>query len=227
MREKDSYLYNLHCHTLLSDGVLLPSEVAARFSVLGYRVIALTDHADYSNIKAVLNQTMEFCKRWPKDSKIKILPGVELTHLPLNQFKPLAGFARKQGARVIIGHGETSVEPVTEGTNRWALLADIDILAHPGLITQEDARLARKRNVFLEITARSGHANTNNHVVEMAKRAGADLIVNIDSHTPQDIILPEELCRIAERAGLSKEDMYKVNQKVSDFIKRKTSYNRK
>jgi len=227
MREKDSYLYNLHCHTLLSDGVLLPSEVAARFSVLGYRVIALTDHADYSNIKAVLNQTMEFCKRWPKDSKIKILPGVELTHLPLNQFKPLAGFARKQGARVIICHGETPVEPVTEGTNRSALLADIDILAHPGLITEEDARLARKRNVFLEITARSGHANTNNHVVEMAKRAGADLIVNIDSHTPQDIILPEELCRIAERAGLSKEDMYKVNQKVSDFIKRKTSYNRK
>lgn len=223
MREINPYLYNLHCHTLLSDGDLLPSEVAARFSVLGYRVIALTDHADYSNIKAVLNQTMEFCKRWPKDSKIKILPGIELTHLPLNQFKPLAGFARKQGARVIIGHGETPVEPVTEGTNRSALLADIDILAHPGLITEEDARLARKRNVFLEITARSGHANTNNHVVEMAKRAGADLIVNIDSHTPQDIILPEELSRIAERAGLSKEDIYKVNQKVSDFIKRKTS----
>ncbi|MBL7070524.1 MAG: histidinol phosphate phosphatase domain-containing protein [Candidatus Omnitrophica bacterium] len=223
MREINPYLYNLHCHTLLSDGDLLPSEVAARFSVLGYRVIALTDHADYSNIKAVLNQTMEFCKRWPKDSKIKILPGVELTHLPLKQFKPLAGFARKQGARVIIGHGETPVEPVTEGTNRSALLADIDILAHPGLITEEDARLARKRNVFLEITARSGHANTNNHVVEMAKRAGADLIVNIDSHTPQDIILPEELSRIAERAGLSKEDIYKVNQKVSDFIKRKTS----
>ena len=223
MREINPYLYNLHCHTLLSDGDLLPSEVAARFSVLGYRVIALTDHADYSNIKAVLNQTMEFCKRWPKDSKIKILPGVELTHLPLKQFKPLAGFARKQGARVIIGHGETPVEPVTEGTNRSALLADIDILAHPGLITEEDARLARKRNVFLEITARSGHANTNNHVVGMAKLAGADLIVNIDSHTPQDIILPEELSRIAERAGLSKEDMYKVNQKVSDFIKRKTS----
>ena len=223
MREINPYLYNLHCHTLLSDGDLLPSEVAARFSVLGYRVIALTDHADYSNIKAVLNQTMEFCKRWPKDSKIKILPGVELTHLPLKQFKPLAGFARKQGARVIIGHGETPVEPVTEGTNRSALLADIDILAHPGLITEEDARLARKRNVFLEITARSGHANTNNHVVGMAKLAGADLIVNIDSHTPQDIILPEELSRIAERAGLTKEDIYKVNQKVSDFIKRKTS----
>lgn len=219
--------YNLHCHTLLSDGVLLPSEVAARFSVLGYRVIALTDHADYSNIKAVLDQTIEFCKRWPKDSKIKILPGVELTHLPLNQFKPLAGFARKQGAKVIIGHGETPVEPVAEGTNRAALLADIDILAHPGLITEEDARLARKRNVFLEITTRGGHANTNNHVVETALRSQADLIVNIDSHTPQDIILPEELLRVAVRAGLSKEDFDKINRKVADFIKRKTSGNRK
>jgi len=221
MRKVSPYLYNLHCHTLLSDGALLPSEVAARFSVFGYRVIALTDHADYSNIKVVLDQTVEFCKRWPKDSKIKVLPGVELTHLPLNQFKPLASFARKQGARVIIGHGESPVEPVAEGTNRAALLADIDILAHPGLITEEDAKLARKKNVFLEITARDGHASTNNHVVETALRVGADLIVNIDSHTPQDIILPEELCRTAVRAGLTKEDFYKLNCKVSGFLKRK------
>jgi len=221
MKIDTRYAYNLHCHTLLSDGELLPSEVAARFAVLGYEVIAITDHADYSNIKSVIASTVEFCRKWPKSAKIKILPGVELTHLPLNQFKPLASFARRQGAKVIIGHGETPVEPVAKGTNRAALLADIDILAHPGMISEEDVELAKREKIFLEITARNGHNNTNSHVARSALRTGAELMINIDSHSPDDIILPEDLSDCAIRAGLSKEDIKGIEEKVADFLKRK------
>ena len=144
-------MYNLHSHSLLSDGVLLPSEVAVRYLAAGYKAIAITDHTDYSNIEANVKAIVDFARRWPKDAKIKVLPGVELTHLPLGQFKPLAKYARDKGIKVIIGHGETLVEPVMPGTNRAALEADIDILAHPGLISNEEVKLAAQKGIFLEV----------------------------------------------------------------------------
>ena len=111
---------------------MLPSEVAVRYLSLGYQVIAITDHADYSNIDLIIKAILKFTQHWPKDFKIKILPGIELTHLPPEQFKPLAKYARLKGIKIIVGHGETLVEPVIKGTNLAALEADIDILAHPG-----------------------------------------------------------------------------------------------
>ena len=183
-------MYNLHAHTFLSDGDLLPSEVAVRYQDKGYKVIAITDHADYSNIKSITKAIVEFCRNWPKDSAIKVLPGIELTHLPPQQFKPLASLARKEGIKIIIAHGETPVEPVAKDTNRLALMADIDILAHPGLISDADTKLAKARGIFLEITSRRGHRETNTHVIKQARKFGAKLILNNDSHTPEDIITP-------------------------------------
>jgi putative hydrolase len=184
-------MYNLHAHTFLSDGDLLPSEVAVRYQDKGYKVIAITDHADYSNIKPTAKAIVEFCRRWPKNSEIKVLPGIELTHLPPEQFKPLASLARKEGIKIIIAHGETLVEPVAKDTNHFALLADIDILAHPGLISDADTKLAKERGVFLEITSRRGHSQANEHVIKQARNFGAKLILNNDSHAPEDIISPD------------------------------------
>jgi len=56
--------------------------------------------------------------------------------------------ARKLGARLIVVHGETIVEPVAPGTNAAALESPIDILAHPGLISEREVRLAAER-VFI------------------------------------------------------------------------------
>lgn len=212
-------MIDLHCHSLLGDGVLLPSEVAARYLAAGYKTIAITDHADYSNIDIVADAILRFTKHWPKDAKIKVLPGVELTHLPLSQFKPLAQYARKKGLKVIIGHGETISEPVVKGTNRAALEADIDILAHPGLITKEDVEFAKKRGIFLEITTRPGHRDTNPHVAELALKVGAKLILNNDSHAPQDILLPQELRSYGLKAGLSEADMDRIYKNVAAYLK--------
>jgi len=211
-------MYNLHCHSLLSDGVLLPSEVAVRYLVLGYKVIAITDHADYSNIDFVMRSILEFTRHWPKDSAIKVLPGIELTHLPPEQFKPLAGYARKKGMKIIVGHGETLVEPVTKGINQAALEADIDILAHPGLITDAQVKLAKKKGVFLEITSRRGHRGTNPHVAEQALKIGAKLILNTDSHAPEEIISAEQLVEVARYAGLNQKEIDNIYQDVKDFL---------
>ena len=212
-------MYNLHSHSLLSDGVLLPSEVAVRYLSAGYKAIAITDHADYSNIDLVSKAILEFTEHWPKDLKVKVLPGIELTHLPLEQFKPLAKYARTKGIKIIIGHGETLVEPVIKGTNRAALEADIDILAHPGLISDTEVKLAKKKGIFLEITSRKGHRNTNAHVAEQALKSGARLVLNTDSHSPEDIIKAEELVKIASGAGLSQKEIDNIYQDVKGFLR--------
>jgi histidinol phosphatase-like PHP family hydrolase len=214
-------MYNLHSHSLLSDGVLLPSEVAVRYLAAGYKAIAITDHTDYSNIEANVKAIVDFARRWPKDAKIKVLPGVELTHLPLGQFKPLAKYARDKGIKVIIGHGETLVEPVMPGTNRAALEADIDILAHPGLISNEEVKLAAQKGIFLEVTSRKGHCDTNAHVIEQALKFGAKLVLNNDSHSLEDIISPAELETVGLKSGLSRQDLAKIYKDSEKFIRQK------
>ncbi|MGA2774738.1 MAG: histidinol phosphate phosphatase domain-containing protein [Candidatus Omnitrophota bacterium] len=214
-------MYNLHTHTLLSDGVLLPSEVAVRYLDKGYKVIAITDHADYCNIKPLINAVTAFCSHWPKNSGITVLPGIELTHIPPEQFKPLAKYARKNGIKVIVAHGETTMEPVITGTNRAAIMSDIDILAHPGLINDGDTLLAKERNIFLELTSRRGHSDTNNHVAKQALKHGVKLILNNDSHEPQDIITPEELAEIGTNSGVSKEGIDIIYRNIEEFIKRR------
>jgi histidinol phosphatase-like PHP family hydrolase len=214
-------MYNLHAHTFLSDGNLLPSEVAVRYQDKGYKIIAITDHADYSNIKQVAKSVVEFCRRWPKDSGIKVLPGVELTHLPPEQFKPLAALARKEGIKIIIAHGETPVEPVAKNTNHLALMADIDILAHPGLISDADVMLAKDRGIFLEVTSRKGHNQANTHVINQARKFGAKLILDTDSHAPQDIISPAELMRAGLGCGLTQSEIDKIYADVKVFLTKK------
>jgi histidinol phosphatase-like PHP family hydrolase len=216
-------MYNLHTHSLLSDGVLLPSEIAVRYAHAGYKAIAITDHADYSNIDTCIKGILNFCRHWPRNASLKILPGVELTHLPLEQFAPLAKYARKAGIKVIIGHGETTAEPVIKGTNRAALEADIDILAHPGLITDKDAKFARKRDIFLEITTRRGHSRTNAFVAKQALKFGAKLILNHDSHAPQDIITPGQTVIFGRKSGLTLEQINRIYRDTAVFLKAQSS----
>ena len=213
-------MYNLHTHSLLSDGCLLPSEIAVRYAAAGYKVIAITDHVDYSNIDQVIPAILKFTRNWPKESTIKVLPGVELTHLPLGQFESMVKHCRKKGIKVIIGHGETTVEPVFQGTNRAALEADIDILAHPGWISDADVKLAQSRGIFLEITSRHGHNATNSFVAKRAMKFGAKLILNHDSHNPEDIISPALLKKVGLKAGLTASQIASIYKDIAKFLKK-------
>lgn len=187
----------------------------------GYKTIAICDHADYSNMKSLIESILLFTRNWPKDSKLKVLPGIELTHLPPRQFKPLAKIARAKGIKIIVGHGETPVEPVVSGTNRAALEADIDILAHPGLITDEDAKLAAKKGIFLEVTARKGHCTTNKHVIKQALKFGAKMIIDTDSHRPENILSLDEIKSVGKKYGLNAKQIDKIYKDVENFLKSK------
>ena len=197
-------MIDLHTHTIFSDGELIPSELVRRAYVLGYTVIGLTDHVDFTNIEYVLSSVLK--AKYMEDAiEIKTLCGVEITHVPPEKIEKLASLARKLGAEIIVVHGETPVEPVMPGTNRAAIEACVDILAHPGFLTIEEAELARENNVCLEITSRLGHNITNGHVVRLALEAKAKMVVDTDTHSPDDLIDLKRAVEIAIGAGLTYE----------------------
>jgi len=166
-------MIDLHTHSIFSDGELVPSELARMAVASGYRVIAITDHVDHSNMDFIIPRIVKVCEKISDVCPIIAIPGVELTHIHPNHITSLAVEARQLGAKIIVVHGETIVEPVMPGTNLAALKAPIDILAHPGLITEEEAELAAGNGVFLEISARHGHSLTNGHVAALARISGA------------------------------------------------------
>ena len=196
-------MIDLHTHTLNSDGELIPTELWRRAQVMGYRYLGLTDHVDASNFEEVFRRLKVAADSLNGGDPPRLIPGLEFTHIPPAQIGELVKRARDLGVPLIVMHGETLAEPVAPGTNRAALLADIDILAHPGLITAEDAALAKERGIFLEISARKGHSLANGHVVKTAREAGASLIVNTDAHAPGDLITRSQAERVALGAGLS------------------------
>ncbi len=204
-------MVDLHTHTLLSDGELLPSELARRAEEKGYDFIGITDHVDFSNFEDVIKSILRASERINKNTTgIKVIPGVEITHVNPSEIQGLAREARNCGARIIVVHGETIVEPVLKGTNRRALESDIDILAHPGLLDKDDAKLAAEREINIEISARKGHSLSNGHIVRLWYEYGFPLVLDTDTHSPENLIDDAFAERLIISAGVKPEDVKKV-----------------
>ena len=202
-------MYDFHTHTFLSDGVLAPIELIRRAHYNGYRVIAVTDHVGPGNLEFVLSTLIKECDMATRRWDILALPGVEITHAPKEDIDDLASEARAMGAIVVNVHGETVVEPVEPGTNLAAVSSrNVDILAHPGLLTLDEARLAKRTGVFLEVSARKGHSLANGHVVKVAQGVGAHMVLNSDAHAPEDLLTREFAMSVALGSGLDEEEAY-------------------
>lgn len=211
-------MIDLHTHTTFSDGELIPSELARRAAKAGYRAMAMTDHADLSNLYLILENMRRFVDETAPYLDIGVAAGVELTHVPPPLIPGLIAQARQAGAELVVVHGETIVEPVAQGTNLAAIEGGADILAHPGLITEDEARLAANNGVFLEISTRKGHSLTNGHVAVMARLTGAKLLINNDAHGPQDIISQDLRRKVALGAGLSPEEYQQAEANARDIF---------
>lgn len=196
-------VFDFHTHTFFSDGVLSPMEQARRAAVAGYSVLGLTDHMGIGGVAALietLRADREHIERhWP----IRIVIGVELTHVPAESIAEAAEAARAAGAEIVVVHGETPVEPVPAGTNAAAIACGlVDVLAHPGMLTFEQAELAVQNDVYIEITSRRGHSLTNGHVAAVCLQAEAKMIVNSDAHEPSDLLSAAFQERVARGAGI-------------------------
>ncbi len=120
----------------------------------------------------------------------------------------------------MIVHGETVCEPVARGTNRAGIEAGADILAHPGLISEEEVRLAVECGVTLEISARHGHGLGNGRLVALAREAGAQMAINSDAHAPADIMTPDWREKVAFGSGLTAEELERINKSMVALVER-------
>jgi histidinol phosphatase-like PHP family hydrolase len=198
-------MIDLHTHSLFSDGELLPSELVRRVEDLGYSAVAITDHGDASNLDFVIPRIVQVSQELNESQNVRVVPGVEITHAPPGLIEALVRRSRELGAKLVLIHGESIVEPVAPGTDRAGLEAGADIIAHPGLITIEEVEMAAKRDILLEISARGGHSLTNGHVARLAQEAGAKLLLNSDAHAPRDLMTRDFAGGVAEGAGLPRD----------------------
>ena len=197
-------LYDFHSHSFHSDGVLSPIELIRRASVQGYCTLAITDHLAVGSLGRVIQEVSLDCELAREHWNILAIPGVELTHVPSKAINEVAREAKELGAWLVVVHGESPVEPVEEGTNLAAVKSRyVDILAHPGHMTPQVARLAAKNNVFIEITARRGHCITNAHVAKLAMEAGALMLMNSDAHEEEDLLTDQLAKDILRQAGVN------------------------
>jgi putative hydrolase len=215
-------IYDFHTHSLFSDGVNLPIELIRNAQVNGYKAIAITDHASLSNMEQIIEIAIKDCALANKYWDITAVPGVELTNVPAKSIHDLARLAKECGAKVVVVHGETITEKIEPGTNYHAVSSQyVDLLAHPGLITLEEAKIAAENDVYIEITKRGGHSLSNGHVVKIGRQANNNFLLNSDSHSHLNLYTDGVQKNIARAAGLDEQEAeIIINKNGEKFLKK-------
>ena len=210
---------DLHTHSIFSDGELIPAELVRRAVALGHDAIAITDHVDMTNVEFVVKNVVKAAEL--SSDEIQVIPGVEITHVPPSKMDKVIADARRFGAQIIVVHGETVTEPVAKGTDMAAVMnPEVDVLGHPGFITEKEAQIAKDNDVALEITGRGGHNITNGHVVNMARLVGAKMAINSDTHAPDNLMDEASARKVAFGAGMTHSEVdLAINVTPFDIIK--------
>lgn len=218
-------MFDLHTHTTLSDGGLCPAELIRRSEVMGYAGMAITDHVDLATVDFIVPKIVEAAKRENQLGNMLIVPGAEVTHVRPQHIAEVVKKARDNGALLVLCHGETLAEPVQPGTNRAAIEAGVDILAHPGLISEEDAKLAASRNIALELTAKNGHCYTNGHVAKLALKYGVRITFGTDGHLPEQLKNRDQATKVLLGAGLEMGQIDKIFADSENLLKVRDALN--
>lgn len=199
--------YDFHSHTYLTDGNASASDMWRHADLLGHRALAVTDHVSVEDPAPLLQRLRQEASAWEGEALVTLV-GVEITLVPPRRIADVARAARREGAEIVIVHGETLAEPVEPGTNRAAIeCQEVDLLAHPGLLTSSDATLARDHGTVLELSGRRGHSLANGHVAQTGAAAGVDMVIDSDAHRPDELLSYERAQRIASGAGVTAADL--------------------
>jgi len=218
-------IIDFHTHTFLSDGGNSPIELIRYACANGYSIIGITDHVSYSNIDYIIDAAIRDCTLAQRFWNIKAIAGVELTNVPAKSINEIAKYAKEKGAKLVIVHGESISEDVEPGTDYNAVNSDyVDILAHPGLITLEDAKEAAKRGIYLEITYKGGNCLANGHVVKTGRSAGAKFLINSDSHLHKNLFTGDMQLKVGKGAGLEEAEITEILETNSKSLLKKIGY---
>jgi len=146
--------------------------------------------------------------------------GIELTHVPPPLICEMVATVRQAGAQLILVHGQSPGDCVENGTNLAAIEAGADILAHPGLIRPEEVSLAAQNGVFLELSGRADHCLTNGHVVTLARKLGAQVVLGGDVHVASDLSARDRRRCIALGAGLTESEYSQAETAAQKLVEK-------
>lgn len=197
-------LIDLHSHSTLSDGTLSIEDMVAAAERHGYQAYAVTDHVRPGDphFRDLVEQVRETINRLRPQTLMHLFAGVEVTDFEPEQIPQIADEVRRYGAQVVVVHGECVSLNVPPGTNAAAVRSPgVDILAHPGLLSREDAEEAARHGIFLELSAR--HSWANGHIYTTARKARAPLIVSSDAHDEAGLLSSPKIEALIRGAGAS------------------------
>lgn len=222
-------MFDFHIHVdCTGEAGLLPTEAIRLARCAGFRAVGLVLRADPSTLALHLPTLVPLVKTCSLYANIEAFAGVELVHVPPALLPESVAEARRLGAALVLVHGESiprkPVESVELGTNFAAIEAGVDILAHPGLITQEDAERAAERGVLLELNLSPRHCLANGHIAAMARRFGCGLVPGSDADSSDFFQSPEAMQLFQKAAalgaGLDAEGIAAMNAASRTLVQR-------
>ncbi len=189
-------MFDFHIH-VAACGDLLPGEAMRLARNVGFKAVGLVVRADQATLSLLLPPLLLMVRDCSLYAGLDAFAGVELVQVPPALFPTAVTQARDLGAELVLGHGESvpflPAASVERGTNLAAIEAGVDILAHPGLITEEDAIRAAELGVLLELSLAAPHSLANGHVAAMAARHGCGLVTGSGARTPEHFTRSESM----------------------------------
>ncbi|HVA21428.1 MAG TPA: histidinol phosphate phosphatase domain-containing protein [Candidatus Micrarchaeia archaeon] len=212
-------LFDFHTHTTISDGAADPLTMARRCLDNGYAAYVCSDHVDEGSVDDRVPQIVAACAEVARALALPAIPAVEITRVAPAAVARVAARARRLGARLVVVHGETLGDHPQPGLNLAAARCpDVDILGHPGLISEEAAAAARANGVHLEISAAPLHAQTNGHVVRIALAEGAALLLDSDAHRPDSLLTGARAEQLLLGSGLRPEQVAGIQSRSARAV---------
>lgn len=224
--------YELHSHTNFSDGKASLEEMIHKARELN-SAIAITDHfigdefginrlyPNISSLENFLNRRKKFLEsEIYKQFKDDVIFGIEITRVKPKKIYEIAKKAKEMNFIVLV-HGETISDEVPAGTNKSALECEyVDILAHPGHLSEDDALKAKQNKIFVEITARKIHGLENFEIAKICKKFNVEMVINADAHSVNELIDDEKTKIVGFEAGLNEYEINHANENAYKIFKK-------
>ena len=123
------------------------------------------------------------------------------------EFLNISGYELRKWVPALMGYVVNSPESTSRFLRDWKRTTNELVVNR---FYKRMAELAKEKDIYLEISARQGHCLGNGHVANVAREVGNKLLVNTDTHSPDNIITFEKSYEIALGAGLTHDEAMKA-----------------
>ncbi|MFH1392301.1 MAG: DNA polymerase/3'-5' exonuclease PolX [bacterium] len=222
---------DLQIHTDWSDGTASLAAIIIAAEKLGYKYIAITDHAGYlSRVQNGLDKNRLFKQMREIDklkTKLKILKGAEVNITEDGKIDMKDEILAKLDW-VIAGvhsHMKMGKKAMTQRIIRAMQNPNINMIAHPTgrLINKRPAyeldleaifKAAKNTNTYLEINSSMDRLDLNCEIARKAIKFGLKLVINTDSHSVFGLSQMHLGIAQARRAWAEKKDILNTKHEL-------------